>query len=113
MILTDATIREQTYHHDFSFFEKLVAFLQLSTPWILGSLVHSDSFAGGMSTSSWSAATPNTTASITEFSYKGVSPTEAGSFLWQKIDVRLFRPLCCRLAVLVVVELEHQHPSST
>eukprot|EP00434_Breviolum_minutum_P026604 symbB.v1.2.023516.t1/scaffold2153.1/size87802/7 len=26
---------------------------------------------GGMSTSSWSAATPNTTASITEFSYKG------------------------------------------
>lgn len=43
VILTDAIIREHTCHHDVSFFGKLVAFLQLSTPWILESLVHSDS----------------------------------------------------------------------
>lgn len=90
MILTDAIIREHTCHHDFSFFREIGCFPPI---------VHTLNFgkfgafrrwtAGGMSTSSWSAATPNTTASITEFSYKGVSPTEAGSFLWQKINVRL------------------------
>ena len=81
MILTYATIREQTCHHDFSFFFRELGCccnLPLWTPWILGNLVHSGFLAGGMSTSAWSAATPNTTASITEFSYKGVSPTEAG-----------------------------------
>lgn len=36
--------------------------------------------AGGMSTSSWSAATPNTTASITEFSYKRISSLWVGIY---------------------------------
>ena len=95
MILTDAIIRAHTHTHTHvtmisRFFREIGCFPPIVHTLNFGKFgAFGQWTAGGMSTSSWSAATPNTTASITEFSYKGVSPTEAGSFWWQKIKVRL------------------------